>query len=103
MELIAIYVTYASEEEAQKIVIILLEKRLIACANVYPVNSFFRWNGKIENENEYVSILKSGTSKINEIITAIQALHSYDIPCITYWNINSESNYGGWINDQIQY
>ena len=45
------FITTAENEEAQKIANALLEKRLIACANIVKeISSSYWWKGKIEKE-----------------------------------------------------
>ena len=41
-----IYITCKDEEEAVKISKHLLDKRLIACSNMYPIRSMFWWNNR---------------------------------------------------------
>lgn len=50
MKIISIYITYPNIEEAKKICTHLLEQKLIACANYFPIESAYWWKGKIENE-----------------------------------------------------
>lgn len=95
-----IYVTYPSEKEAQRICATLLEKKLIACANIYPIQSMYRWKGEIKNEKEWVSIVKSSIQNLEDIQEEIHALHPYDVPCITHWEANANENYKKWIGEE---
>ena len=94
---LVLYVTYPSEEEATRICTILLERQLIACANIYPVRSLYSWKGKINNEKEWISILKSTDKKWLALQEAITELHPYEIPCITKWNAEANTPYKNWI------
>ena len=95
---LVIYVTYPSQEVAQEIVGKLLEAKLIACANMYPMQSMYLWEGEIKNEKEWVSIMKSTTEKWSILEKEIAALHPYDIPCITKWSANANESYQEWVN-----
>jgi len=44
-----IYITAPSLDEAEKIARRLLEKKIAACVNIFPIKSFFWWEGKIES------------------------------------------------------
>lgn len=77
-----IYITTPSVEEAEKIAKTLLEKKLAACVNIFPIKSFFWWNGKIEEANEFVTIVKTKAEKFSEIKEEVKKLHSYTVPCI---------------------
>ena len=80
-ELIIIFMTASSSEEAELISNSLLEKRLIACSNtISDMNSTFWWKGKVQKENEILIIAKSQKSHLNEIIKIVKSLHSYDVP-----------------------
>ena len=60
MSYLIVFVTAGSREEAVKIVRVLLDERLIACANIVDsVSSFFWWRGKIEEEKEVLVVMKS--------------------------------------------
>ena len=101
-EFLVIYVTYANEEEASSICSSLLEKKLIACANIYPVQSMYSWKGKINRDKEWVSILKSTEKQWNTLKETILQLHSYDTPCITRWSANANEKYANWINESTR-
>ena len=48
-----VYITASSREEAEKISRVLLEERLIACANIFdPVTSLYWWKGEIRKDAE---------------------------------------------------
>ncbi len=75
------FVTVPSRGEAQRIVENLLEKRLIACANIYgPVESHFWWQDKIDKANEILVLLKSDQRLFAKLSKAIKNMHSYDVP-----------------------
>ena len=58
----------------------LVERRLVACVNIVPVHSCYRWNGEFCSESEHLLIAKTKESMKTEVIAAIRLLHSYDVP-----------------------
>ena len=56
---IFIYVTIPTKDLALSISQTLLEKKLIACANLFPVTSVYTWEDNIEQGDELVMILKT--------------------------------------------
>jgi periplasmic divalent cation tolerance protein len=77
-----VYVTAADAEEAQEIGRAMVEARLAACANVLPgMVPIFRWEGAIGEGSESVVILKTTESRVDALIAAVEAMHSYDCPC----------------------
>ena len=97
MKLIMAYITYPNVEEARKIVTGLLEKKLIACANIFPVESFFWWGGKIEHADEVVSIIKTRKEHWETLKSMVGELHSYEVPCITKFEGEANNAFGAWI------
>lgn len=73
--------TTPTKREAQKIAQNLLDKCLIACANIYgPVESQFWWQGKIDKANEFLVLLKSDQKLFARLSKTIKESHSYDVP-----------------------
>ncbi len=78
-----VYVTCGDKDEAQSIAAALVTERLAACANLIPgMTSVYRWQGKIEQGEEIVLILKTRESLVEKLTERVQALHSYDCPCV---------------------
>jgi periplasmic divalent cation tolerance protein len=78
-----IYVTAPDRETALDLARGLLERRLIACANVFDgVTSLYWWQGQLEETPEAVMIAKTTSDKAPEVIDAIRDVHPYDCPCI---------------------
>ena len=91
------YVTYESEAEAKKFVKVLLDLRLIACGNIFPVFSLYPWEGEINDETEWVSLLKTLPDNWPRIEQYLEDHHPYDIPCIACWKIQVNQSYGRWV------
>ncbi len=77
-----IYVTASSKEEAEKIAEMLLKKKLAACVNIFPIKSYFWWEGKIDEAEEYAMIIKTRAEKFAKIREEVKTTHSYSVPCI---------------------
>ncbi|MCP4613863.1 MAG: divalent-cation tolerance protein CutA, partial [Planctomycetes bacterium] len=58
--------------EVEKLARPLVEEKLVACVNVADVNSFFRWEGRLEEEKESLLIMKTKTDNVPAIIERIQ-------------------------------
>ena len=77
-----VYITASSEDEAKKIARHLLEKKLAACVNIFPIRSFFWWEGKIEEAEEYGMIVKTRAEKFAKLREEVKKIHSYSVPCV---------------------
>ncbi len=104
MSYVFIVTTTSNKEEAVKIVRSLLKERLIACANILgPVSSLFWWQGKIEEENEFLVFMKSRKSLFERISKRVMEIHSYDVPEIILLPIIEGSPpYLDWLRDSLQ-
>ena len=94
-----IYVTAADEGQAATLARTLLERRLIACANVLPgMRSFYRWQGAVQDEGEVAMLLKTAASRVDAVIAAVEELHAYETPCVVVWPIEAGSRaYLDWV------
>ena len=97
-----IYITCKDEEEAEKISMRLLKKRLIACANMFPIKSMYRWKGKIENQKEVVILAKTLEKNFSKIKREVSMLHSYKIPCILKIDAAANESYGDWVKEAVK-
>lgn len=99
-----IYVTCADKSEAERIAKTLLEKRLIACANIMaPHTAIYMWEDKPAQDEEVAMLLKTRTELFEEIRDDICALHSYDCPCIVSWPIETgHKPFLDWIGQETQ-
>lgn len=97
---IAVIVTTASKEEAEKIVRKLLNEKLIVCANIAgSVSSFFWWNKKVESAEEYVVLMKTRSDLFEKLSETVKALHSYQVPeIIALPIVKSSKQYMDWLD-----
>lgn len=77
-----LYATAGSEEQAVEIAKRLLAKRLVACANILPVRSLYRWKGKVSEEKEFAIVMKTRTSLVGKAIEEARGIHTYEVPCL---------------------
>ena len=94
-------VTTKNVREAKKIAKALLAEKLVACANIVKgVESLFWWEGKINQANEVLLILKTRKSLVKRVVKMVKKLHSYSVPEIIALEIKEGYNpYHKWIND----
>lgn len=98
-----VYVTASSLEEAKKIAKHVLEKKLAACVNIFPVTSMYWWEGKIEGALEFAMIIKTKTEKFSELKDEIKSIHSYTTPCICAIAIEDGlREFLNWIDEVVE-
>ena len=74
--------TVPSREVAAKIAHVLIDAKLAACVQLLPIESFYRWEGKIQNEPELLLLVKTRTALFNDATLRIKTAHPYAIPQI---------------------
>jgi periplasmic divalent cation tolerance protein len=78
---IVVLSTCASEEEADRLARMLVERRLAACVNLLPnMRSVYRWNGGIETAAECLLVIKTSREQFATLRAALEAAHSYELP-----------------------
>ena len=96
--------TAGSQQEAQKIAEALVEHRLAACVNIISgIHSVYRWQGKVEQADEWLLLIKTTESASAPLRDAITKLHSYEVPeCIVLSIEDGTPAYLDWIGDSVK-
>ncbi len=76
---------------------------LQACVQILPqMRSIYYWEGKVQNEPEYLLLIKTLDEKFAELESFIRSNHSYEVPEITAINTDKVSEpYLIWINKYL--
>ena len=103
MSHILVMITAPNDKEATMISQTLLDEKLIACANRFPVNSIYRWQGKVEDDSEVMLLCKSLEKNLDEIIARVKELHSYEVPeIIAIPIIGGSEDYLAWVDENTK-
>lgn len=94
--------TAGSKEEAQKIARALVERRLAACVNVVAIESVYRWKDEVESAEEWLLVIKTTGSALDQVSAAIKELHVYELPeCVVLPIENGSEEYLAWIGESV--
>lgn len=92
----------SSRDEARKIAGTLLNERLAACVQIKDVESFFRWKGEVQCENEYLLYIKTRDEYYLKVKKRVVELHSYEVPEVVKLRIEDGlESYLKWIDENL--
>jgi len=104
MDIRFIYITCKDTDQAREIGKALVLERLAACVNILPgMQSVYRWEGQIVEDQETVLIAKSTVDALEALKRRVCELHSYTCPCIVALPLSSgHEPYLAWIREQTE-
>jgi periplasmic divalent cation tolerance protein len=101
---VVVLVTCGSRAEAQRIAQKIVSRRLAACANLLetPVQSVYRWKGKVEKAREFLLLIKTSAARLAVLQAEVRRLHSYDVPeFIALPIIAGSPKYLAWLAESL--
>jgi len=101
--MVIIYSTFKNTEEAVKIGKLILDKKLASCVNIWPMQSMYYWDGKLESHVEGAMFIKTLEHHISEIEELIKAHHSYSTPYVGAIEIRRfNRDYREWMTSVVK-
>ena len=103
MPFIQVMTTTETKEQAMAIARHLVEEKLAACVQICgPMESIYRWKGKIETAPEFLCLVKTREDLFPQVESAIKKLHSYETPeIIAVPIVRGSAEYLTWIDDEL--
>ena len=88
-EVLLVFITFASEEEAKRLASTLVTENLAACVSFVPgVESFYRWEGAVHSASEILGIIKTTALAYPALQIRMRELHSYQVPEIVALSVS---------------
>ena len=102
-KLLVVVTSLPDLEGAKLLARMLVEQNLAACVQlVAGVDSIYRWEGKICEEQEVMLSAKTTTNRWSAISSFIQKNHPYDLPEIMAFTPEQHSEqYGTWVSSEV--
>lgn len=96
------YCTFPSEASAAEICQAMVAERLVACANIFgPMRSLYSWGGRMNDEREFVAILKTRADRCGRVKERMRSLHPYTNPCLVFWPLEDGlPDFMNWVSAQ---
>ena len=81
MQVLQVQTTFDNRQDADRVGLLLVEKRLAACAQICgPIKSVYRWQGKIETADEWLCLINTTPDRYAQVERAISEAHPYETP-----------------------
>ncbi|MGB7789083.1 divalent-cation tolerance protein CutA [Methanoregula sp.] len=89
--------------KSQEIARALLDRHLVACVNLMPVRSWYRWKGGFCDDEEHLLVLKTRKEMAETVIRELKALHPYEVPEIIVLPVTGgHLPYLAWVHEETQ-
>lgn len=100
---IQVVTTTDSREAAETIAAAVLAERLAACVQISRCQSWYRWQGKVEQADEFRCTLKSRADLYPELEAVIRRLHPYEVPEILAFGVSGgAASYLTWLDQELR-
>ncbi|HUL49040.1 MAG TPA: divalent-cation tolerance protein CutA [Gemmatimonadales bacterium] len=96
--------TLSSEADARMLVRSLIDERVIACGTLLGGGrSIYRWEGEIREEREVVVLLKTDSSKWNDLVAQVRERHPYTVPELLALPVDRGlESYLAWLASEVE-
>lgn len=101
MTISIVYSLFGSEKDAANALDRMLSAKMVACGNYFPCTSRFVWNESVQNEKEWVLIVKTSQKMVQNACDWLEKHHSYDVPAILSWSVEANESYVLWVEEQV--
>jgi periplasmic divalent cation tolerance protein len=103
-EIMQITTTTGTRQDAEQIASELVTRQLAACVQISgPIVSTFRWQGKVETQEEWVCTIKTVGARLTAVQEAIEEVHPYEVPEVIATPIAGGSEkYFAWLRSEVR-
>jgi periplasmic divalent cation tolerance protein len=103
-ELLLVSTSFAEEADAARVARVLIDERLIACANIVPgARSLYRWEGAVRDEREVLVLMKTRKQDWTALLSRLHELHPYDTPeCLAVRVAAGAPKYLAWLEAELE-
>jgi periplasmic divalent cation tolerance protein len=101
-EYVVVYTTFADRAEALRMAHDLVDRNLVACAQIHEIASVYRWQGKVEEATEFILTLKTAAARVDALKAHVLANHSYEVPeLLVVPVVAGHERYLAWIDENV--
>lgn len=100
--MILILVSFETMEDAENAANHLIDNRLAACVEIFPVTNFYVWEGKKQKNSEISGIIKTSDENFQKVKTALEEILPYGIPQIIKLDATANESYENWVKESTK-
>ena len=102
--MVEVHVTFPNAAEARALSRRAVEKRLAACASIFPaMHSFYWWEGAVQSEDEVAVVFKTAEPVVDALIAFVAGEHSDEVPAIVvHRGVAARQSYEDWVSRETQ-
>lgn len=101
-EIVEIRTTFSCRERADACAARLIGDRVAACVQVEgPLRSTYRWQGVVENSEEWRCVCKTTPAREAACLRAITAGHEYQLPEAVVTRCRGTPEYAAWVRGSV--
>ena len=102
-EALIVFSTFATEADAARVARVLVEERLVACAQLVPgARSIYRWQDQVRDEAEVVVLMKTRKQDWTALLSRLHELHPYETPeCVAVRVAAGAPKYMAWLDEAL--
>lgn len=92
-------------DHSERIARALVEERLAACVNWFPIRSAYRWKGSVCLDDEHTLLIKVATERVEALRTRLRELHPYELPEIVVLEVDAARSldaYVAWVKAECR-
>lgn len=100
--LVTVSISFGNAEEAAAVARELVDRRLAACAQFWPMRSVYRWEGQVEEAEEYMLAAKTVAGLLPDIDALVRGRHTYEVPeIIAHPMLWASEPYARWVQESV--
>jgi periplasmic divalent cation tolerance protein len=100
--MVFIYTTCKDVKEAERLGTLIIEKKMAACVDFWPISSCYNWEGSFQCVSQAMLLVTTFESKLESINTIISDNHTYSVPLIAGVDVRRINHpYKEWMMREI--
>ena len=96
-----VVMTTCSTQDAERLAMTLVERRLASCVQRIGIDSTYRWEGAVQNDPETLLLIKTRRDRYDGVAAFLAEGHPYDEPEVLMLPVsNASDGYARWLADE---